>query len=269
MHTRPGCTRFARCQRLATNKHISHYASGMPKKGRQAMMTMPRRTALQAIGLGLTACAAGAASPRRVSAKESEAANFAPRDARELQKLSDRLAEIPRHRDFKSVPMILTDPEQWDAEALKEVIAYKSPYKQVWDNTDLASPWLNLMRNSLNSQIWSFKHPDFLVVSATHGTAHLALFDPATWEKYQLAKLTGGKFQSNTLIEARTDAAADPNDYENVDGADLVARTTTMTQPPFNCRFLHDADGFWTSKVQHPVQDAGSDGNLGGLPAVR
>jgi len=78
----------------------------MPKKGRQAMMTMPRRTALQAIGLGLTACAAGAVSPRLVSAKESEAANFAPRDARELQKLSDRLAEIPRHRDFKSVPMI-------------------------------------------------------------------------------------------------------------------------------------------------------------------
>jgi hypothetical protein len=190
----------------------------MPKKGRQAMMTMPRRTALQAIGLGLTACAAGAVSPRLVSAKESEAANFAPRDARELQKLSDRLAEIPRHRDFKSVPMILTDPEQWDAEALKEVIAYKSPYKQVWDNTDLASPWLNLMRNSLNAQIWSFKHPDFLVVSATHGSAHLALFDDAIWDKYQLSKLTGDKFKSNTLSKSSSAAQSDPRNFQDPKG---------------------------------------------------
>jgi intracellular sulfur oxidation DsrE/DsrF family protein len=75
------------------------------------------------------------------------------------------------------------------------------------------------MRNSLNAQVWSFRHPDFLVVSATHGTAHLALFGPATWEKYQLAKLTGGKFQSNTLIAEQKGAAADPKDYENPEGA--------------------------------------------------
>jgi hypothetical protein len=76
------------------------------------------------------------------------------------------------------------------------------------------------MRNALNAQIWSFRHPDFLVVSATHGTAHLALFEPATWEKYQLAKLTDGKFQSNTLIaEPKGAAAADPKDYENPEGA--------------------------------------------------
>ncbi len=80
----------------------------------------------------------------------------------------------------------------------RAVIAYPSPYKQVWDNTDLGGPWLNLMRNSLNAQVWSFKHPDFLVVSATHGSAHLALFDDAIWEKYQLTKLAGEKFKSNT-----------------------------------------------------------------------
>jgi hypothetical protein len=28
--------------------------------------------------------------------------------------------------------------------------------KQVWDNTGIASPWLNVMRNSLNTQVWSF-----------------------------------------------------------------------------------------------------------------
>jgi hypothetical protein len=37
---------------------------------------------------------------------------------------------------------------------------------------------------------------------------------------------------------------------------------------PLYCRFLHDADGFWASKLQHPVQDADSDGNLGGPPEV-
>jgi hypothetical protein len=182
------------------------------------MMTIPRRTALQAIGLGLTACAASVAAPRLVSAKESEAASLAPHDGHELQKLSDRLAEIPRHRDFKTVPMILTDSEQWDAEALNEVIAYKSPYKQVWDNTDIASPWLNLMRNSLNAQVWSFKHPDFLVVSATHGSAHLALFDDALWDKYQLSKLTGDKFKSNTLSRSSSAAQSDPKNFQDPKG---------------------------------------------------
>jgi hypothetical protein len=30
------------------------------------------------------------------------------------------------------------------------------------------------MRNALNAEIWSFRHPDFLAVSVTHGTANLA-----------------------------------------------------------------------------------------------
>jgi hypothetical protein len=42
------------------------------------------------------------------------------------------------------------------------------------------------MRNSLNSQIWSFKHPGFLAISVTHGAAQLAFFDQAVWDKYQL-----------------------------------------------------------------------------------
>jgi hypothetical protein len=76
--------------------------------------------------------------------------------------------------------MILDDPNQWDHAALSEVIAYRGAPKQLWDNTGIASPWLNDMRNSLNTQVWSFRRPDFLAVSATHGTAHLALFGPAT-----------------------------------------------------------------------------------------
>jgi len=91
--------------------------------------------------------------------------------------------------------MILTEPDQWDHEALDAVMAYRPNPKQVWDNTEIGSPWLNLMRNALNAQIWSFKHPDFLSVSATHGTAHLALYDQSMWDKYDLATLAGGKFK--------------------------------------------------------------------------
>ena len=85
--------------------------------------------------------------------------------------------------------------------------------KQVWDNTVLDSPWLNLMRNSLNAQIWSFKHPDFLAVSATHGSAHLALYDDTIWDKYQITKLAGEKFKTNTLMVAKS-APSDAANYE-------------------------------------------------------
>jgi hypothetical protein len=78
----------------------------------------------------------------------------------------------------------------------------------VWDNTVISGPWLNFMRNSMNEQVFSFRHPDFLAVSATHGTAHHALFDQPTWEKYQLAKLAGEKFNTNTLIVAKPAASA-------------------------------------------------------------
>ncbi|MEJ0095915.1 MAG: hypothetical protein WDN46_21655 [Methylocella sp.] len=93
-----------------------------------------------------------------------------PKGATRLQELTDRLAQAPRRRDFKTVPMILTTPDQWDHEALSEVIAYQPFPKQVWDNTDIGGPWLNLMRNSMNAQIWSFKHAEFLAVSNTHGS---------------------------------------------------------------------------------------------------
>src|SRR6202048_4457641 len=91
--------------------------------------------------------------------------------------------------------------------------------KQAWDNTEIAGPWLNLMRNALNAQIWSFKHPDFLAVSATHGSAHLALYDQAMWDKYKLTHLAGGKFKTNTLIEEKKAASADAANFEDPAGA--------------------------------------------------
>src|ERR1700756_2465403 len=182
------------------------------------MKTAPgRRFALMTMGLGMVAGATGFAALHDGAAQAAEP-SLLPPEQKSLEELTARLRRAPRLRDFKTVPMILNDPNQWDHAALSEVIAYRGEPKQVWDNAGIASPWLNVMRNSLNAQVWSFKHADFLVVSATHGTAQLALFGPAIWEKYQLAKLTGGKFRSNTLIAAQKGAAADPKDYENPEG---------------------------------------------------
>src|SRR3979411_354413 len=133
-----------------------------------------------------------------------------PPGATHLDALKKRLAQAPRRRDFKTVPMILNNQEQWDHQALTEVLSYRPAPKQVWDNTEIGGPWLNFMRNALNSQIWSFKHPDFLTVSVTHGSALLALYDQAMWDKYQLTRLAGDKFRTNPLIIEQKAAAADP-----------------------------------------------------------
>jgi hypothetical protein len=169
-----------------------------------------RRTALVTFSSAALGAAVLTADAGRAVAAESPIAH----GASELRGISARLNKAPRRRDFKTVPMILDHPDLWDAAALNEVIAYRGARKQVWDNTVIGSPWLNLMRNSVNAQVFSFQHPDFLAVSATHGTAHLALFDQGTWDKYQLAKLAGADFKTNTLIVPRP-APSDPSDFED------------------------------------------------------
>jgi len=163
------------------------------------------------------AAAAGAAALAARGAAAAEG-SLIPEGAATLRDLADRLARTSPRRDFRSVPMIVDNPDQWDDAALKEVIAYRGGPKQVWDNTDINGPWLNLMRNSLNGQVWAFRHADFLAVSATHGSAHLALYDQAMWDKYQLAKLAGPKFPRNMLAELPKAAAEDPKNFENPDG---------------------------------------------------
>jgi hypothetical protein len=128
---------------------------------------------------------------------------------------------------------------------LGELIAYRGAPRQVWDNTDLGGPWLNLMRNSLNAQVWSFRHPDFLVVSATHGLAHLALFDQVMWDKYQLAKMAGDNFKSNTLIAEQAAAALDPKDYERSDGVFSPHDNSIVTLQRRGVVFLSCHNAIW------------------------
>src|SRR6201987_3414618 len=183
-----------------------------------------RRTALVGFGALAVGSAALAATPSRAATTE----RIIPPGARKLSELMERLRRAPRRRDFKTVPMILEHPDLWDDEALKEIIAYRGTRKQVWDNTNVAGPWLKLMRNSINAQIFSFGHKDFLAVSATHGSAHLALFDQPTWDKYELAVLAGSKFKTKTLIVHKPAPAAfeqseDPKSVFGPDGDTIPA----------------------------------------------
>src|SRR5882762_4067654 len=174
-----------------------------------------RRIAL--LGLGVAAGAAALGSTSATAAKASGA--WMPQGAATLKALHDKLNARERRRDFKTVPMTLENDDDWDREALAALIAYRGGPKQIWDNKDLAGPWLNLMRNNLNVQIYSFKRPDFLIVSATHAAAHLAMYDQAMWEKYQLSKLAGPIFASNSFMVEKQAAAADPKNYQDPEGA--------------------------------------------------
>ena len=178
-------------------------------------LTTDRRGALASLGAGLML--SGLSNRNQVSA--AAGLTLEPAGAKNLRELTRALARIPRRRDFRTVPMILDQPDQWDSEPIAALLAYKGGPKLAWDNTDLAGPWLNGMRNSMNSQIWSFKEPNFLCGSATHGSAHLALFDQDMWDKYQLAKLAGGNIGRNTFIVIPPASSQDPADYESAEGA--------------------------------------------------
>jgi len=143
------------------------------------------------------------AAEEPVSADHIRSATIAPQVTGELRSLLGRLAKAPRRRNFRTVPMILDTPDLWDAEALDAIIGYRGSLKQLWDNTEINGAWLNLMRNSLNVQVFSFRNPDFLAVSATHGSAQLALYDEEMWDKYRLATVAGGGFKTNTLVEVK------------------------------------------------------------------
>jgi len=177
-----------------------------------------RRGVLRTFALTMATGAIGLASAGAKPVAAAVESALTPPGATRLDALKKRLAQAPRRRDFKTVPMILDNPEQWDHEALTEVLSYRPAPKQAWDSIEIGGPWLSLMRNTLNTQIWSFKHPDFLAVSVTHGTADLALYDQAMWDKYQLTRLAGEKFKTNTLIIEQRAAVADPANYEDPAG---------------------------------------------------
>lgn len=181
----------------------------------------------------------------RADAADARTMDLASPRAATLAGLQAKLAAASRRRDFKTVPMILTDRADWDAEALDALIAFGGGPRQVWDNTDIASPWLNLMRNALNAQVWSWGHPDFLTVSATHGTAHLALYDDYVWDKYKLAAAIGAKTPENTYIQAPAAANAPSADFENPTGVYSPADNSVTVLQRRGAVFLACHNAVW------------------------
>ncbi|BAM07671.1 thiosulfate dehydrogenase [Leptospirillum ferrooxidans] len=174
------------------------------------------------LGMVATIGAAGAALGLGVGklpeAAASEKLDLEPKGDHHLKALLRALERAKGRRDYKSVTMISLHKDEWDHEALSLLFHYRAKPKQVWDNTVIGSPWLNLMRNSLNAQVYSFGKKDALVLSATHGTAHLALFDDHMWEKYKLHEKAGMKSAQNPLLK-RSPASEKPlSDLNNPHG---------------------------------------------------
>ncbi len=183
----------------------------------EIVLSRRQAVSLPLAGLGAAVIGASLLESAPTAAAAPAMTGLLPANAAKLNTLTSALAATPRNRDYNTVPQIVTDPSQWDAAALKLLLDYDGAPKQVWDNTDLDSPWLNLMRNALNAQIWGWGHPDFLAVSATHGTAHFALYDNYIWSKY-LTSFTGGKYTKNSWIEVPPAGKQDPSNFESEDG---------------------------------------------------
>ncbi|AXB80390.1 hypothetical protein [Novosphingobium sp. P6W] len=141
--------------------------------------------------------------------KASKVDGLAP-GAAILSELSKRLADAPRRRSFAKVPFMIDRSELWDHEASALVLGYRGTRTQVWESTDIAAPWLNLMREAMNGQAFAHGHADFLAVAAVHGTAHLALFGQEMWTKYDLAANIGGKPAENVFL--RETSGVSPSD---------------------------------------------------------
>jgi hypothetical protein len=204
------------------------------------------------------------AAERPVSADHIRSATIAPQVTGELRALLERLAMAPRRREFQTIPMILDRQDLWDAEALDAIIAYRGGLRQLWDNTEISGAWLNLMRNSLNVQVFSFRDPDFLAVSATHGSAQLALYDEEMWDKYQLATIAGGGFKTNTLVEVKDvpnnmAAHEDPNSGFGPAGSTIPAlqRRGVVFLACHNAIWEHSAkllqQGINPDRLSHPA----------------
>jgi hypothetical protein len=210
--------------------------------------------------LGLAAAALTAAGTARAQsvAATTQAGALLPPSVHALDALKKRLASLPRRRNLKTSPMILEHRDQWDAEALDAVLHYASGPKQSWDVIDIAGPWLNVMRNSMNAEVWSFRHPDFLCVSATHGTAQLALYDDAMWEKYDLAKIAGGKITRNSFVSAPA-AELDPKDFQNPNGPFSPAANSIQGLQRRGAVFLACHNAAWELSARLVAADVNPD----------
>jgi intracellular sulfur oxidation DsrE/DsrF family protein len=197
-----------------------------------------RRAAFRMLGM-----AAGAAAALKIAPAAASPGDAAlPTGAQTLEALTQRLAAAPRRRQFTRVPFLVDVPDLWDHEAAAEVTSYQGRPRQVWENSDIAAPWINLMREALNGQVFAHHNPDFLEVSATHGNAHLTLFGQAMWNKYPLADLSGHITTNNHYIVEKA-GVAPTDDRHSIDGFYGAANNNIITLQRRGVVFLgcHDS----------------------------
>jgi intracellular sulfur oxidation DsrE/DsrF family protein len=184
----------------------------------ETTQNLSRRSVLRLLGVAAGTVVALRVAPAAASGMLTNSYGEAlPDGAQTLASLTQRLADAPRRRDFKSVPFMVDTPEFWDHEAAALILGYRGRPSQVWENSDIGAAWPGLMRESLNGQVFAHHNPDFLSVSATHGSAHLALFNQEMWDKYDLAEKTGGVATRNTFIVEKP-GVVPTDDHENIAG---------------------------------------------------
>lgn len=174
-----------------------------------------RRFALGALGASAVAAVTVGASP--VSAKEKTAYPATSQGGRKLRNLSAKLAKAPRRRDFTSVPFMADRKDLWDHEASAVLLGYDGGPRQAWEASEISAAWLNLMRESMNGQVFAHGNEDFLAVAAVHGTAHHSLFSQTMWDKYGLAEMAGSKSKRNDFIVGKS-GATEKDDHQDVNG---------------------------------------------------
>ncbi|NVN01568.1 MULTISPECIES: transcriptional initiation protein Tat [Asaia] len=165
----------------------------------------------------LAAASLGMAAP--VSGLAATVLPPTPAPQNGLSDLSRLLASLPRRRQFTTVPRLLDHPDLWDDVAFDALLAYRGQQKMIGTGTSLAGNWPSEAQNLLNSEIFSFVHPDALLVMALWGEAQLALYNEAAWSHFDLARLVAPGQTASPLHQTPAGTSRHHQDEQGAYGA--------------------------------------------------
>lgn len=181
-------------------------------------MTMLRRKLLTALSAGMTVPALGALTGSAFAAPVSPVPE-PPSPQESLPALSRQLQMLPRRRQFTTLPRLLDHPDLWDDVAFEALRAYRSNERMIGTGTSLSGNWPVEAQNLLNSEIFSFGHPDALLVMALWGEAQLALYDATAWARFDLARLVTSGQSVLPLKQSATGSSRHHQDEQGAYGA--------------------------------------------------
>jgi hypothetical protein len=114
-----------------------------------------RRRVLRTFALTMASGAIGLASAAAKPAAATVESALTPPGATHLDALQKRLAQAPRRRDFKTVPMILNHPEQWESRSIDRSARLQARaqaglgrcrHRNLYWGPDIAAPNMTLKR---------------------------------------------------------------------------------------------------------------------------